>query len=446
MSTIYDYVIVGGGISGLAALVRLKKEGKTALLLERNESCGGFVRTKKVADYLLEVGPNAFLPSYQHTWDLIEEVGLKSEVAYNRPTTSTRYIYKDQAIHPLPEGPFQFFKTPLLSLLAKLRLFCEPFISRGKEPEESVRSFGSRRFGREICDMTLDPMISGVCSGDIDKIDIHSLFPKLGSIEREYRSILLFLIKFKKKQIKKVGSEEKINFASLNNGMGSLSEKIESSYPEDIITNSAVNKIELQDELYHVFTAEKEIKAKKLILATPAFESARLLKQASPKLATLLASIPYTDVGVMTIAFKQDKVKHPLNGFGFLIPSNQKRKILGALFSSSLFENRAPADQKLLKVYFGGVHRPELLNLPDSEIEEIVTKELTPTLGISDQPIFTSISKIKNAIPQYNMGHRSKKESIRAILNSSKSLFLASNYLDGISVNDAIKRGYYFDS
>jgi protoporphyrinogen/coproporphyrinogen III oxidase len=444
--SVYDYIIVGGGISGLAALTRVKKEGKSVLLLEKGDSCGGFVKTKKESSYLLEVGPNAFLPSYQHTWDLISEVGLKEQIISNRPTATARYIYKDGAIHPLPEGPIQLLKTPLLSIWAKLRLCLEPLIPRGKCREESVRSFGNRRFGSEICNMTLDPMISGICSGDIEKLDIHSLFPKIGNIERDYRSLLLFLIKFKKRHVTKVGNQKKINFSSLANGMGSLSEKIATDYQQDILTGHPVERTERADNLYHIYSGESCYQAKQLILATPAFESARIVQSFVPELAEILNSIPYTDVGVVTLSFKSEKMKHHLNGFGFLIPTNQKRRVLGALFSSSLFKNRAPADEKLLKVYYGGVHNPDLLELDDSKILKLALEELTPALGISDAPVFTNVSKIRNAIPQYVMGHQDKKDRIANILRSEKTLFLASNYLDGISVNDAIKRGYYFDA
>ena len=196
MSRLYDYVIVGGGIAGLSSLHILAKQKKNVLLLEQAEEVGGLLKTSKQDGYLLENGPTSFLKGYKETISLIHEMGLASEIVGNYSQASKRYIYKNGAIHSIPENPFAFFCTSLFSFKAKLRLLIEPFSAKAQKSYETVRQFGYRRLGKEATDIVMDAMISGICAGDIDQIDMHSLFPKISLVERKFKSLLLFFAIF----------------------------------------------------------------------------------------------------------------------------------------------------------------------------------------------------------------------------------------------------------
>ncbi len=439
MQKIYEYIIIGGGIAGLAALARVKKTTNSVLLLESDSKCGGLIKSKKEKGYLLETGPSAFLKSYTHTMDLIKEYGLLDQVIMNRPYASKRYLYKDSAIHPIPENPFSFMKTPLFSAKAKMRLMAEPLILRGKKQEESIYDFGQRRFGTEITETVLDAMISGICAGDIKKLDIHSMFPRLTNIERTYRSLLLFLMKFKKDNVTETKSGEKTLFATIESGLGLLAETIVKQCHENVLTQKQVTQIEKSNSLYRIHSGAEIFYCENLIMATPAYVSAELLQGVSLELASILKSIEYVPMITVGAGYRRTQVKHLLDGFGYLVPRNQHKRVLGALFASGLFPGRSPVSKELLKIYIGGAHDKEVLSLSDQEILEYIKKEVHPVLKIDGDFDFVKINRIKNAIPQYNLGHQEKRLKIRNILAHDNSLFLVGNYLDGVSVNDSIK-------
>lgn len=437
----YDYIVIGGGVAGMASLHRLrtKLDKSNVLLLEKDNKCGGLVKSSFKEDFLVETGPNAYLKGYKHTKAFVEELGLQDQVIYNTPGADNRFVFRNNSIHKIPEGPFAFFSSKLFTLRAKLRLLIEPFKSSCKSDEESVYEFGRRRFGKEISETVMDAMVSGICAGDFRKLDVFSLFPKIGLIEKKFKSFLLFLVLFKFKSTEKNTDNKSVTFRSLKNGMGTISDAAHKKYSDYVKTDTEVESITKYDDNYLIKTNQGMFLTKKIVFACPANIASILLKTAHSKLADDLASIPYSSIVTCLLAYNSKSVAHPLNGFGFLVPRNQNRRILGGLFSSGLFENRAPSGYKSIKVYIGGAHDIEILEKNDSEIKAIISDELSPMLGISSEPEFCKISKIKNAIPQFNIGHREIKKSIYNELKQHPNIFLTGNYLEGISVNEAIK-------
>jgi len=434
----YDVVIVGGGIGGLGVLHYLKKKNLKVTLLEKNEKCGGLVQSSVDCDHLLEVGPNAFLKSYKNTYDFICEVGLADQIIGNQPEAYHRYIYRNGKIHSLPEDPISFMRSNLLSLAAKLRLFLEPFVLRGGQ-EESIRDFGNRRFGKEVTEVILDAMVKGICTGDISTLDINSMFPKLKEIEKKYRSLLLFLLFFKKRNVQKTNDGKKTLFLSLKNGMGDIANHVSNYYKADIQTECSVTQIIKEESQYKVFTEKGILYANEVVLATKAMEAASILKNIYPDYANILYQIPYANVATVTLSWKKEAVLHPLDGFGFLSSSAEKLNILGALFSSSLFQNRTPADEKMIKVYLGGPLKNDILKLSDQDIIELVLKDIKPILQVRDKYQYVKLKRIENAIPLFNMGHKKIKEELKNLSIKHKGLYLVGNYLDGISVDATLK-------
>ncbi len=436
---VYDTIVIGGGLAGLSALHRLKSENKNALLLESDSRCGGLVKSSIEHGYLVETGPTAYLKGYKDTTKFVEEIGLSDDVRFNIPGADSRYVFRGEGIHPIPEGPISFLKTPLFPFKAKLRMMIEPFIGKAKGNEESVYEFGTRRFGEDVSSTVMDAMVSGVCAGDFKKLDIFSLFPKIGLIEQKFRSFLFFLLLFKLKSRDKNKNRETVTFRSFDKGMGAIAEAAEAKYLDSIVCNSAVTSIQRQGDEYLIIAGENQFRSKSIVLATPANIAAKLLESIYPDLSSELSKIPYASISTCLLGYRIDQIKHPMNGFGFLIPRNQGKRILGGLFASGLFEKRCPQGHASIKVYIGGAHDSAIQDESDEDIKEIITSELAPILGITGTPDYFHVNKINSAIPQYNLGHQAIKDAIYNQLTDIPTLHLAGNYLEGISVNEAIR-------
>lgn len=440
----YDVIIVGGGISGIAALHRVKRDfpHQTVLLIEKEDHLGGLVRSSFEQGYLLETGPTAYLKNYQFTMQLVDELGLADQVIYNRPGADHRYIYRQGQIHPLPENPFSFLFSPLLSTKGKLRVLLEPFIGRGKKKEETVYHFAKRRFGKEVASTIMDAFVSGVCAGDVKRLDIHSLFPRIAQVEKKVRSFLLFLMIFKLKTLDQSANSAQVTFRSLKRGMGQIGEAAEELYPQNILLSTKVVGIGREGYDYLIHTGQGTFVASNLIMATAANVAAPLLKSIHPKISHHLAAIPYSPIITCQMGFKRSQITHPLDGFGFLIPRHLGVRILGGLFASGLFEGRAPQEDSSLKVYIGGTHDPEVLEFSDEQLYSLIEEELRPILGIEGSPSFKHVKRIKSAIPQYHLGHQRIVQALQGELKDAPHLQLIGNYLTGISVNEAVKLGF----
>jgi 1,4-alpha-glucan branching enzyme len=442
MKTNFDTIIVGGGIGGLSALEKVFEKKSSVILFEKEKDVGGLVKSHYEDGYLTEEGPNSFLKSYTHTLDLIKKIGLEDEVLENDPESSNRFVYRNREIHKVPEGPLAFLNSKLFTWSAKFRLLFEPFVPKGKKDEETIREFGYRRFGKEITETVLDAMVSGICVGDIGKLDIHSLFPKIGTIEKKFKSFLFFLLVFKWKMAergKKKKGKKRTVFYSMKKGMGQISQTIYERHKDKISLNSSVLKISKVFDQYTIETDKGTFFANNLIMATPAHITSDLIKTVDPILSSELKKINYPDVVTVALGFNETNVKHSMKGFGFLAPRNQNIKTLGAFFSSSLFPGRAPEKYKSLKVYLGGVHDLSCIKRKDKEILATIEKEVYPTLGIKGKPDFYKIKRISKAIPQFDVGHQHLKSRIYGRLKKHNNLFLVGNYLEGISVNEVIK-------
>lgn len=444
---IYDYIIVGGGIAGLASLHKIVKKNKSVLCLEAEKVCGGFVKSWIENGYTLDFGPNVFLKTYEDTYNLVKDIGLEKDMVYNSQGASKRFICKNRTIMPVPENPAQLLKSKLLSSSSKLRLFMEPFIGRYKGVKnETIREFAKRRFGKEISSNLIDAVVSGICAGDIDKLEAGALFPKLLEIEKKHRSFLLYLMNYKKKNVEKGEKKEKgINFISFKKGMGEITARLYDLHKDYIKTDCRAQSLKREGDIFEIATSEEKYFARKLVLATPALEAGRLMKTLDKQLSDLLLKIPYSDMITLALGYEKESIKHKLDGFGFLVPRSEKIRLLGALFLSSLYPFRAPPGKTLLKVYVGGAHDKPAINERENIVLSQVLEELSLILNIRKEPDFCKLVRIKNAIPQYNIGHLEIKEKVRILLEKHNDIYLTGNYLNGVSVNEAVRSSNQID-
>ncbi len=434
--------IIGGGISGLCTAFRLKKKGVEVLLVERGEVCGGNIQTEETGDYLIEWGPNSTLVS-EHLFELIAELGLLDEVAQANATAKKRYILKDGKLRALPLKIIDIISSDIFSMGAKFRLLREPFI-KGKSPEnETVAGFFKRRFGQEVVDFAVNPFVSGIFAGNPENLSIKSAFPSLFQMEKDYGSILKASLFGKKEKPSKFVPKGMSRTVSFKNGMQTLTDKLAANLLDEIKTKTEVLKIEkVESGEWRVENASEDLNDElfdAVVIATPSFVAAKLIENLNGELGRQLSEIYHPPLAVIVSAFHRKDIDFELDGFGFLIPQVEQRKILGSLWSSVIFENRAPKDVHLLTTFIGGARNAELFDKSDEELFDIAFEELDEILGVNGKPIFQQLKRWRRAIPQYNIGYEKITDSIEKFKNNNPGFFFCSNFYRGISVSDCIK-------
>lgn len=426
-------IIIGGGIAGLSAAYYLKKHGVEITLLERESSVGGAIRTVLKHDrYLLELGPNTFLSSSDAIHELSRELSIDHQLVANE--TKKRFVFHGAKLREVPTGPVQFLKSSILSRRGKLRVLFEPFIRKRADGDESLAAFVTRRAGRELLEALVDPFVSGVYAGDPYQLEIKSVFPRIVEIEQKYGSLFKGMRHLKGD----VGSRSLLSFKW---GMESLPSRLHDLMQRNIRTNASVENIErLPSGKWMVYTTPhgEGIAADAVTIATPACEAGRLLMPHAPDIFSPMMGIPYVSLAVVHTVFRRMEIANALDGFGFLIPRKEKIRLLGSIWSSSLFPNRAPNGETLLTSFIGGATDPHAVDLDDHELLTHVLSGLEQTMDIRVQPRFYHITRIPQAIPQYTMGHSSRLNEINSCLKKLPGIFLTGSYFTGISVADTI--------
>ncbi|HHW20077.1 protoporphyrinogen oxidase [Thermodesulfovibrio thiophilus] len=435
-----EVVIVGGGISGLSlAYFLLKKKPDLDIkIIEAENKAGGKIVSENISSFLCEAGVNGFLNNKPSTIALANELGI--EPLMGSEHSKVRYILTDGQLKKVPEDPLKFFASSLLSLRGKIRMIGEYFIPPLKEDiDESVQSFVSRRVGTEFYEKLIDPMSTGIYAGDPTKMSMKSCFPKVYWLEKKYGGLIKGLIALKKEK-KNVETAPKSMLMSFRNGMVELIQSLENKLASKILKNKKLLDITLNNGLYNLYMAEGEyLQATKIVLACPAHESANIVKEFDKELGKLLASIPYPPLSVVAFGFKTEQIGFGTGLYGFLVPHREKRKILGCLFDSTIFPNRAPQGYVLLRTMIGGMRSPELALLPDEKLIETALSELRDILSIKGDPEFIKIFRWQRAIPQYQVGHEEKLRKIDERLKSFPGFYLTGNAYRGVSVNDCIQ-------
>jgi len=435
-----EAIIVGGGISGLSlAYFLLKRNPELDLkLIEAEKRAGGKIITEKVSGFLCEGGVNGFLSNKPSTIKLAQELNI--EPVKGSESAKKRYILIDGKLTEVPSNPLKFFLSSLLSFSGKIRMIGEYFIPPLKEEkDESVEEFVSRRVGREFYEKLIDPMSTGIYAGDSSRMSMKSCFPKVYFLEKKYGGLIKGLLALKKER-KDVKAQPETVLMSFKGGMLELINSLESKLEGKIIKGKKVTGCIYENGPYRVFLESGEtIATKKIIFACPAHETAQIFKDFDKELSDILNSIPYPPLSVVALGFKRQQIGFGTDLYGFLVPYREKRKILGTLFDSSIFPNRAPEGYVLLRSMIGGRRAPELALLPDEKLIDLALSELREIIKIKGEPKFIKIFRWERAIPQYEVGHEEKLKRINQILEKYPGLYLTGNAYRGVSVNDCIE-------
>ncbi len=442
-------VIVGAGISGLSTAYALleKQPDLDLVILEASDHVGGKVWSDKSEEgFLCESGVNAFLDNKPKTLLLSQELGLSPVTSFD--ASRHRFVFSENRLHELPATPPAFLTSNLLSVSGRLRVMLETLIPKGNNPDESLAEFATRRLGREAFEKLIDPMASGVFAGDATQLSLESCFPRIHEVEAEYRSLILGLIKLqikariegaKNKPTAGPGGE----LTSFTQGMSALPLAIANKLGDRLRLSTPVESLTKEGEHYTVHLGNGEhIESERVILASPAHAQARILKNLAPDIAGELRSIAYPSLSICCLGYKRDRIKHGLNGFGFLVPSRERRNILGTLWDTSIFPQRAPEGYVLLRSMIGGARNSELALLPEERIVELIRSDLKDVMGIGAVPDFVRVYKHERAIPQYVVGHRQRLKTINQLLINHQNLILTGNAYKGVSLNDCVANAY----
>ncbi|MBC2594110.1 protoporphyrinogen oxidase [Ruficoccus amylovorans] len=436
-------VVIGAGVTGLAAATTLKKAGYEVVLLEKHDRTGGCIHTVHQDGYLVETGPNSMMVNNLQAAMLMGEIGLADELLLPSDLSKNRYIFKEGDMVTVPGGPMKFMKSALLSGGGKLRLLKEPFIKKPDNlAEESLANFILRRLGKEVLDFVAEPLVSGIFAGDPKRLSAKHAFPQVTELEQQHGSLLRGAIKGAK--AKPPGSFKAV-MATFRNGMQSLTDKLAAQLGDSLVLNATVKEISHRGRWQVSWEANGEIRtteANTVVIAVPAYV-VRDLPLPRDVLDTLfdLHEIPYPPLTSISVGYRREQIQHSLEGFGVLVPGVEERKVLGVLFPSSVYAGRAPEGHVLLTVFIGGMRQPALATLDEQEHLDLVKSELKAILGATGDPAFVHRTLWRKAIPQYNVGHGDFLAMIEKAEGDHPGLHLAGNYRSGISVGQCLANG-----
>ncbi len=446
-------IVLGGGISGLACAHHLIREDPKleVLLLEGSGRCGGTLGSERVDGFVLERGPNGFLDDVPETSDLARDLGLGEKLLRASPEAKNRFIYKSGRLHALPTGPLAFLRSPIIGVRGRLRVLAEPFCGPGQGEDESVASFGRRRLGEEATRAFLDPLVSGIFAGDVERLSLPSAFPKLAEMEARHGSLFRALRRARRERSLEEPAEKGDRAAStpaplsrsllsFPGGLEELVEALTAELGDRIRKNFAATSVAREAKGYAVAGkgGGREV-GDALILAVPAFRAASLLAASAPPLSLSFESVPYSPIVVVCMGFPRVAVEHPLDGYGFLVPRDQGLRTLGAIWSSSIFPAHAPAGMVSMRCMVGGARDPDAIDCSDEALLALVQEELKPVLGLRAPPDLKRIYRYAKGIPQYNLGHSKRVEAIERQLWSFPGLFIAGNAYRGVGINDCVR-------
>ncbi len=460
-------VVIGSGIAGLSAAYSLREHQKPGedfeiAVIEKKPRVGGNIRTEKSDGFLIEGGPDCFLSEKPWAMELCKRLGLGGELLPTNEKDRKTFVLSRGKLHELPEGVILMIPTKimplalssLITIRGKIRMALELFIPRKKDKaDETLGDFVRRRLGREALDKIAEPLVAGVHAGDPETMSIRSSFPKFVQLEEEHGSLIRGMLKrmasmrkSKASAPRPAGGPKITMFMTLKGGLSEMIDTLTSSLlrfkDTSITTGKTVSGVVKKGDRYEVRLADDgSMEADAVIIAAPAYAASSLVAGLDPELSQKLLTIPYVSTATVSIAFKRSDVKHPLNGFGFVVPRAEKRKIMAATWTSVKFNHRSPGDSVLIRCFVGGAKNQELVGLDDEEMARMVREELKDIMGIDAKPVLTRVYRWKRSMPQYTVGHEERVAWIDERVSKHPGLYVTGSAYHGIGISDSIRYG-----
>ena len=448
--------VVGGGISGLAAahrLVELDADCRVELFESRSR-LGGVLSTIHEDGFQVEESADNFITTFPWGLDLCKRLGLTDHLVQTNPKVRQTFVVRKKKLYKLPDGflmmaPTRMWPlavTPILSPMGKARAAMEFFIPpRGGDEDESMASFVRRRLGREVFDRLVEPLISAVYAADMEKLSVLATMPRFREMEKQHGSLIRAMrsqmaVSRKEKKATESGARYSM-FVTLREGLSGLVDALAARLPA-VRLETPVTRIEQSGENWQLSLEGGSTETfDAVILATPSHEAARLLEPVDAELARLVGSVEHSGTAIVTVGYDRDRIDHPMDGMGAVVPAIEKSRILAASFSSQKYTHRAPEDKTLIRVFAGGARHPEMAEMDDDRLEQIVCEELSALLGIHGEPIYTSIAHWPGTMPQYHVGHDELVQKIEARTGKLSHLELAGNAYHGVGIPNCINSG-----
>ncbi len=445
MNSEADIIIVGAGLTGLTLAFYLQKEGKKVIVVEKEKRAGGVINTISENGFIYEAGPNTGVLSTPEIATLFMDLDDRCTLETADPKAEKRYILMHGSWNALPSGLLSAINTPLFTFGDKLRILGEPFRPKGTDPDETVADMVIRRLGRSFLDYAVDPFVSGIYAGDPERLVTRYALPKLYALEQNYGSFIRGSVK-KAKEIKSEYEKRATKKVfSVKGGLGNLIQALTSKIGEENIltgaqglsVHSAVNGYSLA--FINSAGEGSQLHARTVVTTTGGFTLPSLLPFIPEETLKPITSLEYASIVQVAAGYNTWKGMKP-DAFGALVPTREKRDILGILFPSAIFSDRSPGGGALFSLFMGGIKKPQVYKKSDSEITGIALKEISELLGHSGEPDMLRIFRYLHAIPQYEKSSGERLNAIKKIEAQYPGLVLAGNIRDGIGMADRVKQ------
>ncbi|MGH9585220.1 MAG: protoporphyrinogen oxidase [Bryobacteraceae bacterium] len=438
-------VIVGGGISGLAAAYFLGKSGIRSTIVEKAGRLGGLIGTDRIEDCVLEAGPDSYLGSKTAATELARELGvLERDIVGSHDAERRVYIVRRGRLVPLPRGMAMMtpgkwrpaLASPLFSRKTKLRFLREILTPpRTRVEDVSVRDFIVDHFGKEVVDYIAEPLLAGVYGGAAEALSAASVLPRFVAYEREYGSLIRG-VRQERRKARAGGSM----FLSFRNGMQQLPDALAHAAAPFARTVYAEAETLTKDRSGWRIQAQNHcLDARELVLACPAHVSARLLPAAAPELASELAAIPYSSAILVTLVYRNEQIRHPLQGFGFLVPRAERKTAAAATWIHRKFPFRIPSGLAALRAFIVDPEASRLSANSHDSVIQLVRTDFKQLLGIEAEALFSTVHSWPASMPQYVVGHEARRRKIMELAEAAPGLSLTGNFLGGVGIPDCIQ-------
>jgi oxygen-dependent protoporphyrinogen oxidase len=442
MATV-DVAIIGGGIAGLAAAYELQIRGVSVRILEAAARPGGVITTERFDGWVIDGGPDSMLVQKPAAVALCRELGIADRLIPTL-TPRTAYVMRDGRLHALAEGSFLGFplrfgalaRLSLFTVGGKLRLASELVMPRREgDDDESIGAFVRRRFGEEAVEYLAEPLLAGIHAGDVERLSMRALFPRLLEAERQSGSVLRAF------RALRVTTSPQGAFVSLPGGTGELVDTLTAALAPDVVmTGSRATDLRRAGTLT-VESSAGPVQARAVILAVPAYVAGSLLRGFDTTIAALCDAVPYASTATVAFGYRRDQISHPLNGTGFVVPRVERSALLAGTWVTSKWAGRAPAGHVLLRGFLGGGRDPNRLDSSDEDLIDAARAELGDLLGITGAPLVTRLFRWTRQSPQYEVGHLQRVATIDDHLASLPGVFLTGSGFRAIGIPDCIADG-----
>jgi oxygen-dependent protoporphyrinogen oxidase len=465
-------VVIGAGISGLAAAYRLQERSRgmarapEILLLEATARTGGIIRTQRREGFLIEGGPDAFISEKPEAKGLAERLGIAAQLIETSPLHRRSFIVRNGRLHAVPEGfhllaPSRFWPfvtTRIFSWRGKARMALDILLpvraatareGEDDESDESLAHFVRRRLGREALERMAQPMVGGIYTADPERLSLRATMPRFLEMERTDGSLIRGMWRARKQQaaLERRGTSgaRYSLFLSFDGGMQVLSDTLTARLAHSSLRLNARAESLSFDRTAGRWrmglAAGESLECEAICLALPAYHAGALLRETDAPLSAELAEIPYASTATLNLAYRRADIAHPLDGFGFVVPIVERRSVLACTFSSIKFAGRAPEGHVLLRAFVGGALQPEMFALDEEAMEQAVREDLRLLLGIEEPPLFSHLEKWPRSMAQYHLGHIERVKRIEERLSALPGLKLAGNAYGGAGIPDCIRSG-----